>query len=193
MIVDVKGHKVQIDASDHKLISKYKWHVGSTGYAVWRGKIDGKKQTVRMHRLITGCPRGKIVDHINHDRLDNRRANLRICTQSENMRNLRNQGRGYWRHRKNKNWVVEVYGKHIGCFSTEAEAARMAEHVRSGGTYIKPEATHCSKGHELRDAYVIHGNRRCKVCQSIRSREYYQRRKVKLEVARTHTVPTDEA
>lgn len=176
MTIDVKGHRVRIDKEDLALVSQYKWHIGSTGYAVWRGVKDGKKQTVRMHRLVSGCPPGKIVDHINHDPLDNRRRNLRVCTQSENMRNLRDQGKGYWYHKQVGNWVVEVWGKHIGCFPTEHEAAAIAAHVRAGGTYTKPERTNCKYGHPLTNAYDYGKGKMCRICQSNRSREYYKRK-----------------
>lgn len=178
MTIDVKGYKVKIDRADWDRICAYKWHIGSTGYAVWRGVKDGRKQTIRMHRLITGCPAGRIVDHINHDRLDNRRSNLRVCTQSENMRNLRDQGKGYWYQQQNKNWVVEVHGKHRGTFSTEQEAKEFAERVRLGVADRKPKipTTHCKYGHALTDAYDYGLGKRCRTCQSNRSREYYQRR-----------------
>lgn len=42
----------------------------------------------RFHRVITNCPDGMVVDHINHDPLDNRRCNMRICEVGDNNRNL---------------------------------------------------------------------------------------------------------
>lgn len=176
MVIDINEYKVRIDPQDQELVSKYKWHISSTGYAVWRGVIDGKKKTIRMHRLITSCPQGKIVDHINHDPLDNRRANLRVCTQSDNMRNKRNQGKGYWYQRQNNNWVVEIFGKHIGSFDSEDEAREIAALVRSGGTYTKPVRTHCNQGHSLSHAYIVRGEKKCRPCQARRSKEYYKRR-----------------
>lgn len=178
MIIDIKGHIVKIDNADLRIIQPYKWHISSTGYAVWRGTQDGKKQTIRMHRLLTSAPKGKIVDHINHDRLDNRRSNLRICTQTANMRNLRDQGKSYWFHKKNLNWVVEVNGKHVGCFSTEKEATKIVAYVRGGGVYKKPIATHCKYGHALSDAYHVKDRRSCRQCQQRRSKEYYRRRRL---------------
>lgn len=167
---------VKIDSEDLDKVSKFKWHVSSTGYAVWRGVIDGKKRTIRMHRLITDCPRGLVVDHINHDRLDNRRSNIRICTVKDNMRNLRDHGKGYWFQKQNGNWVVEIYGQHIGVFKTEQEAARVAKHIRAGGTYVKPKRTHCKWGHSLTDAYHYGATKLCRKCQSNRSRAYYKRK-----------------
>lgn len=57
------------------------WHVDTkTGYVSTR--IGGK--SVRLHRYIMDSPENKIVDHINHDKTDNRRENLRICSVREN-------------------------------------------------------------------------------------------------------------
>lgn len=177
MIINISGSEVLIDDEDEELVSRYKWHIGSTGYAVWRGVEGSKKKTVRMHRLIANCPDEMVVDHINHNKLDNRRSNLRICTQSDNMRNKTNQGKGYWYQKQNSNWVVEVYGKHIGCFDTEEEAANIANLIRSGGTYTKPVRTHCKYGHELKNNSYIYGKTvLCKICHKKRSERYYARK-----------------
>lgn len=70
-----------IDASDVDLVSKYKWHMTSHGYCATRGKNG----SFYVHRLVLGCD--EIVDHINMDKLDNRRSNLRKCVQSQNLAN----------------------------------------------------------------------------------------------------------
>jgi len=176
MVIEITNGFIIIDRADLLLARKYKWHVNDQGYAVWRGVEDGEKKTHRLHRLIVHTPKGQITDHINHNRLDNRRSNLRIVTQSENMRNLTDQGKGYWYHRKNKNWCVEIHGKHIGSFRTEAEAITIASQVRSGGTYIKPERTECKFGHSLVDAYRYERVTLCKPCMKRRQQEYYRRR-----------------
>ena len=175
MTYRITGGEVLIDKEDYQLVSTLKWHIGDTGYAVWRGVKDGKKQTIRMHRLITSCPKGKIVDHINHNPLDNRRSNLRICTHSDNMRNKKDQGRGYNWHKQNSSWSVETFGFRMSGFKTEKEAKEVVELIRAGGTYIKPERTECKHGHSLADAYIINGKKMCKKCQAKRSREYFKR------------------
>ncbi len=83
-----KGYKTIIDDSDYPLIQTYSWysHVTPNGvYAISRN--HGK--TTRLHRLLTNCPTGLVVDHINHDSLDNRRINLRIVSTLENRHNNR--------------------------------------------------------------------------------------------------------
>ena len=76
------GAVVLIDADDIELVSKYQWGIIG-GYA--RTAIDGR--TTSMHRLIMKEPKGLVVDHINHNGLDNRKSNLRVCTQSNNAMN----------------------------------------------------------------------------------------------------------
>lgn len=174
----ITGGEVQIDEEDLELVTGRRWHINSGGYAVWRGNLDGRKQTLRMHRLIARCPDELIVDHLNHDRLDNRRTNLRVTTQSENLRNKTDQGKGYWYQKQNRNWVVEINGIHRGTFAKESEAASFANLVRDGLADKKPRPlpTHCKHGHSLADSYEYNGHRLCRKCQSIRSAAYYQRK-----------------
>lgn len=172
----VKDRAVLVDDDDYVKVANIRWHISSTGYVVWRGKKDGKKLTIRMHRLITQCPKGKVVDHINHNPLDNRKDNLRICTQGENARNRKSLSKGYWYHKQNKNWVVELESKHVGCFPIEDEAIKMVAFIRAGGVYKKPLRACCSHGHSLIDAYHYNERTHCRRCQSIRSKEYYVRK-----------------
>lgn len=74
-----RGLYAIIDEEDYDRVSKYNWHY-SNGYAV--NNFD-----LRMHRLIMNPPHNMVVDHKNHNKLDNRRSNLRICTQFENSQN----------------------------------------------------------------------------------------------------------
>lgn len=77
------GAKITVDESDFKVLSKYFWSVGSHGYAT--GSVSGKNKL--LHRVLTECPQGMEVDHVNGNRLDNRRSNLRICSRLQNAKN----------------------------------------------------------------------------------------------------------
>lgn len=61
-----------------------------------------KRTTIGLHRWIMNCEKGLQVDHINHDTLDNRKCNLKICTQLENANN-----KGFYKN--NKSGIKGVY------------------------------------------------------------------------------------
>lgn len=82
-ITTAAGDLILADAVDLPLLEGHSWFVHGGGYAY--AKIGGRH--VRMHRLLLGVGADRVVDHINHNRLDNRRANLRACTPGENCRN----------------------------------------------------------------------------------------------------------
>ncbi len=74
---------VLVDPRDHTKLAHFNWHHSHNGY--YHAYIGGKK--VRLHRFIMGAQQGQIVDHINGNRLDNRRCNLRFATKSQNAMN----------------------------------------------------------------------------------------------------------
>lgn len=93
-----KGLFAKVNPEDYGELSKYKWHAtrAATGafYAqrnerVAPGSGPGRRRTVSMQRLVCAANGGAVVDHKNHDTLDNRRANLRVCTRAENNRNAK--------------------------------------------------------------------------------------------------------
>jgi hypothetical protein len=73
-----------IDDSDFLSVSRHTWWLNTKGYAY----TTIAKKTVFMHRLIFYPGEGLMVDHINRDKLDNRRANLRSSTHAQNIANL---------------------------------------------------------------------------------------------------------
>lgn len=75
-----------IDLDDIEKCKPYKWVYRNDGYV--SAKINNKG--VKLHRFIANTPKGKHTDHINRNRLDNRKSNLRICSQSENNLNKGN-------------------------------------------------------------------------------------------------------
>lgn len=73
-----------IDSEDYDKIKHLSWNKSSAGYvrnAVFKG------QTNWLSKIIMGATTEQEVDHINHDKLDNRKENLRICTSSQNCMN----------------------------------------------------------------------------------------------------------
>lgn len=89
---------------------KHNWYLSTVGYPVI---LAGRGKTIYLHRLIMGAPKGKQVDHINGDKLDNRKSNLRICDQKQNVRNKRvvKSKSGhlgvYWSN-QNKKWNAQI-------------------------------------------------------------------------------------
>lgn len=77
------GIPVLMDTEYVNMVSQYQWSIGSHGYAT---SGAGKKQML-LHRLICSAPENKTVDHINRNRLDNRKCNLRLCTTAQNSYN----------------------------------------------------------------------------------------------------------
>lgn len=121
--------KILIDKNDEHLLKSYKWYFDKRKYTSYLvTSISGK--TVRIHRLIMNAKAGEVVDHINSNGLDNRRKNLRICSQSLNMHNTRKARskhgfRGIYK--KTNTWSASLnynkktYKSHG--FKTAAEAA----------------------------------------------------------------------
>jgi hypothetical protein len=141
------GQVALIDECDSDLL-KNKWHV-SNNY-VYRGRAR-KHGERALHRIIwerisgKAIPYGFRVDHANRNPLDNRRSNLRIATNSQNMANkpMRPNKSGYrgvneTRHGK---WAAKVGGTHLGCFDTPELA--YAEYCKAAkerwGEFFSPD------------------------------------------------------
>ena len=98
------GNSSEIDPEDYQNVNNHKWYENK-GYA--ETKINGL--TVGLHRFITGAKAGEIVDHINRNRLDNRRTNLRITSRQGNAFNTKV-------HRDSKTQVQGVVQTNNGKF-----------------------------------------------------------------------------
>ena len=122
-----KNIPFQIDKEDLELASQYTWHVNKKGYCMAR---DGDTM-VLLHRLLMGSPKSSI-DHKNRDKTDNRKKNLRVCSQSQNLVNrgmLSNNTSGYRGVSKSHGkWtsMLGVDGKNIylGTFEDIVDAAK---------------------------------------------------------------------
>jgi hypothetical protein len=127
----------KVSPDDYEWLAQFPWRINTGGYAR-RSKRVGNRQRPEfvMHREIMGLAKGDglQVDHINRDRLDNRRENLRIVTMEENNRNVspcRNSTsryRGVCWYKKIGKWRASAefkrQGFHLGDFQNEDDAAR---------------------------------------------------------------------
>ncbi len=123
----------KVSPEDMDKVKGFRWHV-VRGYAITT-ITRPHKRTVSMHRMILDPPDWACTDHINHDKLDNRRANLRRATKSQNRANTR--GRPAWRVSTYKGvecvsyatnrWaaLIKVNGRQtrLGCYDSQEEAA----------------------------------------------------------------------
>lgn len=137
----IRAH-VTIDAADAPILREYVWCMDCRGYAVANTVINGRRTMIYMHRKILGLTPGDGMkaDHINRDRLDNRRANLRPVPASGNAQNVSSQRgsssayRGVHWDRCTRKWVAQVnmQGKSVslGYFADEQEAAAVALNAR---------------------------------------------------------------
>lgn len=132
------GHDVTIDDEDYEKIKNYNWgaykHHNGCYYVISKKRKCTMVgwETIRIHRVIMDAPKGMSVDHINHDTLDNRKSNLRICTNAENRRNsISRKGlskyKGVSFSKEMKKWQACIFPNkkaiRLGFFDIESEAA----------------------------------------------------------------------
>lgn len=132
-----RGHVALVDDEDYERLALRKWccWVDPRGYRyAVRFTRRPKRRLIRMHRVVMQAPDGLMVDHVNHDGLDNRKANLRLCSVGENTRHQRPQRKptsssfkGVHSGRRGR-WCAAIAAKGtrhwLGTFDTEVEAAR---------------------------------------------------------------------
>ncbi len=121
------------DREDYEKVSQYSWHVGTReGYLM--AMIYGTKKSILLHRLIMNEPDGMVVDHMNHDPLDNRKCNLRLVTFSQNQMN-RNQickaksgVTGVYQNRRSGKWMAYIsvggHQKNLGLYDEFDDAVK---------------------------------------------------------------------
>lgn len=102
-IYDSNGNFCYIDTEDLQKISNYRWHKDSANY--WQSYIKGSEnQSILLHRLILSVEDNQFIDHIDHDRSNCTKKNLRICTPQQNAQNLSLR-------KDNKTGVIGVFYK----------------------------------------------------------------------------------
>lgn len=119
-----------IDDEEYDKVEKYTWYLTNNGYVAAHIQNIGKRT---LHRYLLNLNIGdKHVDHINHNKLDNQKNNLRTCTNMENHRNKKSKPhssiyKGVCWVKANQKWAsnisVEGKNKEIGLFENEIDAA----------------------------------------------------------------------
>lgn len=135
------GEIILIDDDEYtSWLNNYIFSVDNRGYVHVRRKFGYKgRRGGALHRVIMNPPKGKFnhVDHINGNRLDNQKENLRICTHSENMKNRKKQEgvskyKGVYFFKRTKKWKVQIANDrkwmHLGEYTNEIAAANAYNH-----------------------------------------------------------------
>ena len=127
-----------VDDDDYPWLSSFKWSVSADGYAIRNKKLGYGKNNKRfeyMHKTVMHCDGSiKQVDHINLDRLDNRKSNLRLCSMEQNRKNRKKTKnntsgfKGVYFHKDTEKWLAQIKSDkkhyHLGLFIDKVEAAR---------------------------------------------------------------------
>lgn len=146
------GKYALVDDEDYELVTSKTWHLNADGYAIWRGWVETTQEaraagretpmklTLFMHRLVMGvgvggsyCP-SEQVDHIDQNKLNNQKSNLRVGSRLENAQNIKShrdaetsQYRGVYFNKRSSKWYAraQANGKFIwlGSHDTEVDAA----------------------------------------------------------------------
>jgi hypothetical protein len=135
-----RGKYAIVDPEDYARLAKHKWHLATSptsSYAArWiRLQSAKKRKRIWMHREIIYIPPGLLCDHINRNGLDNRSANLRPATVSQNLYNspkrnakTRSKYKGLEWDKIQRKWKARIHVNHrkiyLGSFANEADAAK---------------------------------------------------------------------
>ena len=133
-----KGKFTLVDDEDYDFLMRWKWQYMNVGYAgrsKYAGMKNGKEfnECLYIHRLVTNAEKGFEVDHIDHDKLNNQKKNLRVVTSSQNKMNgnsrvgSTSKYKGVSWDAKNNKWQAGIHyeGKKVflGRFNSEDDAA----------------------------------------------------------------------
>lgn len=132
-----KGYFAKVDDEDYdRVLSCGSWYANEASpdmfYAAHTAYKNGKTQKIMMHRFIMDAQPGLVVDHINHDTLDNQKKNLRLCSHQENLKNRKNKRKGYFFSAQFNKWIVNENNKYGGRYNTREEAEQAVADIRNG-------------------------------------------------------------
>jgi hypothetical protein len=126
-----KGGVTVVDDEDYAGLCEYSWQLSTKGYAFRTYHVRGRRgRSIYMHRVIASARAGPQIDHVDRNKLNNTRRNLRPATNAQQQANrLSTTGRskGTWMASADR-WYARIKiggrSRHLGCFPSEEEAAR---------------------------------------------------------------------
>ena len=123
-----------VDDEDHERLSRFKWHTNKKGYVLRSVYENGKVSKIFMHNEIMNPDHDLLVDHKDHNKLNNQKSNYRICTNTDNAKNRSSQKSSTSKYlgvsfkNANKKWIAQISFNnkvvHLGCFKNEEDAAK---------------------------------------------------------------------
>jgi hypothetical protein len=141
------GKKFYIDYDDFiNHVMGYSFGMNNNGYVVYSSTKDGLNSKL-LHRVIMNCPDDMVIDHIDHNKLNNMKSNLRICTKHQNEMNRGKQKNnksgviGVCWHKRIEKWEARIALNnkliHLGLFDDleEASRARKEAEIKYFGEY----------------------------------------------------------
>lgn len=150
MEIKLKRGTVLIDDEDWDRLKSYKWYINKyTKAVVSPFAFLGDPSTVNMARKIMNPPKNLVIDHINGNRLDNRKKNLRIVSQQRNTWNRKahkkSKYKGATKFSKTGKWLSEISifrnCIHLGIYENAEEAAKAYDKAARfvyEETYVRP-------------------------------------------------------
>lgn len=140
------GKVAIVDDEDFEMLNRFKWHACKSKQTFYAERFEygnGSRIRIKMHRLLTGAKKNELVDHKDHNGLNNQKSNLRVCDYSQNNANKAAYGVSKYRgvslkivtyrsksgELKTYNyWKAEIFSddkvRFLGYFKSEIEAAR---------------------------------------------------------------------
>jgi len=140
ILLNKKGEekcRVIIDREDFDIVSKFRWQIKG-GYARTDKMIKGKLKWIWLHHLFMPRKIGLEIDHINRNRLDNRKSNLRYLTHAQNGRNNPRNGVSFRKDTKRWTAYTNVNKKRhrLGCFDSFEEAKKVRDNFIIKTLYV---------------------------------------------------------
>ena len=118
-----------VDDEDYEYLNQWKWSLHKVNKKYYYAERYFNHKTIPMHKYLMKTPKGMVVDHIDHNGLNNQKSNLRNCTSKENFLNRKaSSATGYLGVYKNGNKfiaqkIINGKVKHLGCFDDPKKAA----------------------------------------------------------------------